>query len=104
MIQISAFADEIAADPREQVAILQAEHIRWIDLRSAWNVNVLDLSDQQVAALQQILHEAGIGVAAIASPLGKVSVDSPADVQRTRLVRAIELAQAFGTRYIRLYA
>lgn len=104
MIQISAFADEIAADPLEQVAVLQAEHIRWIDLRSAWNVNVLDLSDQQVAALQTILHEAGIGVAAIASPLGKVPVDSPADVQRKRLVRAIELAQAFGTRYIRVFS
>jgi Sugar phosphate isomerases/epimerases len=104
MIQISAFADEIAADPREQVAVLQAEQIRWIDLRSAWNVNVLDLSDQQVAALQKVLHEAGIGVAAIASPLGKVSVESAADVQMDRLARAIELALAFGTRYIRVFS
>jgi 3-dehydroshikimate dehydratase len=41
MIRLSAFADEISADLNEQIAVLQAEHIQYIDLRSVWGVNVV---------------------------------------------------------------
>jgi 3-dehydroshikimate dehydratase len=104
MIQLAAFADEIALDPIEQIATLQAEHIHFIDLRAAWGINVLELSDEQVTVLQKLLKDAGIGVAAIASPLGKVPVDRPATEQLPRVQRAIELAKAFDTRYIRVFS
>ena len=70
MIRLSAFADEISLDPNEQVAVLQEEQINFIDLRSAWDTNVLDFVDEQVTELQRILKNAHIGVASIASPLG----------------------------------
>ena len=99
MIQLSAFADEISPDLDEQTAVLHSENIH-----SVWNINVLDFSDQQVNEIKQRLQEQGIGVAAIGSPIGKVPIDSSFDEHLQRLERAITLAQAFGTPYIRLFS
>jgi 3-dehydroshikimate dehydratase len=77
MIRLSAFADEISEDLQEQIAVLQSEHIHFLDLRGAWGINVLNLSDEQVSAVKQALDAAGIGVATIGSPIGKIPLDSP---------------------------
>src|SRR5579884_2517539 len=97
MIHISAFADEIALDPREQIAVLQSEDIHFLDLRAAWGTNVLDLSDGQVDELRRMLNEQGMAVSAIASPIDKVPVDSPFDEHLGRFERAIALAHFFDT-------
>jgi len=104
MIRLSAFADEISPDLDEQIAVLQSEHIRYLDLRGAWNTNVLDLSDAQVEKMRRALDTHGMAVSAIASPIGKVSVDSPFDEHLKRFERAILLAQAFSTPYIRIFS
>ncbi|MBV8383288.1 MAG: hypothetical protein JOZ63_11820, partial [Planctomycetaceae bacterium] len=49
MIRISAFADEVSRDPREQLDVLEANGIRHIELRSIHGINVLDLGDAQHA-------------------------------------------------------
>jgi sugar phosphate isomerase/epimerase len=104
MIRLSAFADEISADLDEQLAVLHSEHIRFIDLRGVWNTNVLDLSDQQITDIKQKLDRHGIGVAAIASPIGKVAIDTPFDEHLQRFERAIALAQFFHTPFIRIFS
>ncbi len=55
MIRLSAFADEISPDLDEQIATLQRQGIRYLDLRSMWNINVLDLSDAHIRQIKQIL-------------------------------------------------
>ncbi|MDQ2903245.1 MAG: sugar phosphate isomerase/epimerase [Chloroflexota bacterium] len=104
MIRLSAFADEISADLDEQIAVLQSEQIHFLDLRSVWGTNVLDLSDQQVEKIKQTLNRQGIGVAAIGSPLGKVPVDSPFEAHLARLERAITLAHIFEAPFIRIFS
>lgn len=104
MIRLSAFADEISADLNEQIAVLQAEHIQHIELRSVWGINVLDLDDQQVSQIKQTLLAHDIRVAAIASPVGKVPIDSSFEEHLRRFERAMVLAQRFQTRYIRLFS
>ena len=104
MIRLSAFADEISPDLEEQLATLQREGIHYLDLRSMWNVNVLDLSDAQIGQIKQMLDEHGMSVAAIGSPLGKTTIDSPFDVTMQQLERAIQVAQAFGTPFIRIFS
>jgi hypothetical protein len=44
MIRLSAFADEISGDLNEQIAVLQAEHIQYINLRSVWGMPGTSLS------------------------------------------------------------
>jgi 3-dehydroshikimate dehydratase len=104
MIRLSAFADEISTDLDEQVAVLCSENIHFIDFRAAWNVNVLDLSDQQISRVKQTLATAGIGVAAIASPIGKVPIDSSFAEHMQRFERAITVAQALASPYIRIFS
>ncbi len=104
MIRLSAFADEISADLNEQIAVLQEEHIQQLELRSVWGINVLDLDDQQVEYVEQALRAHGIGVAAIASPIGKVPLDASFEAHLRRFERAVELAQRLQTPYIRLFS
>ncbi len=104
MIRLSAFADEISPELDEQIAVLQRENIHYLDLRGVWNTNVLDLSDAQVQQVKQTLDKQRIGVAAIGSPIGKVSIDSPFDEHLRRFERAIELAHTFETPFIRIFS
>ncbi len=104
MIRLSAFADEIAPDLDEQIAVLRQENIHAIDFRAAWGINVLDLTDQQIADARHALEKHGIGVAAIGSPIGKVPIDSSFDDLLRRFERAITVARAFGSRYIRIFS
>jgi 3-dehydroshikimate dehydratase len=104
MIRLSAFADEISPDLNEQITFLQSEQIHCIDLRSAWKVNVIDLSQRQIEEIKRTLKEAKIEVAAIGSPLGKVPIDSSFEEHLQRFERAIAVAQALETRYIRIFS
>lgn len=56
---LSGFADEISPDPRVQLAALAAESISHLELRSAWSVNIADLTDQQLAVFRAAVDEAG---------------------------------------------
>ncbi len=104
MIRLSAFADEISPDLDTQIAVLREEGIHHLELRGAWDTNVLDLSDAQVAEIGRALAAAGLRVSAIASPIGKVAIDSPEDAELPRLARAIAVAQALGTDRIRIFS
>ena len=104
MIRLSAFADEVSPDLGEQIAVLSSEKIHFLDLRSVENTNVLDLSDAQVARIKETLDAHGIGVAAIASPIGKVPIDSSFDEHFHRFERALTLARALQAPFIRIFS
>lgn len=104
MIRLSAFADEISPKLDEQIAVLARENIAYIDLRSVDGINVLDLTDQQVLSIRNTLNKHNIGVACIASPIGKVSIASPFDATLQKLERAIELTHIFQTSFIRIFS
>lgn len=104
MIRLSGFADEISPALDEQVAVLENEGIHYLDLRGVEGTNVLDLTDQQVSQIQRTLDAHDIHVAAIASPIGKVPVDASFDEHLHRFERALTLAQAFQTPYVRIFS
>ncbi len=104
MIRLSAFADEISADLDEQIAVLHKENIHFLELRGAWNTNVLDFTDQQVQRITQTLSAQNISVSAIGSPIGKVPINSSFAHHLGRFERAIELAHVFQTRFIRMFS
>lgn len=63
MWTLTGFADEISPELDEQVATLAAEEMRYLELRSAWGTNILDLSDDEVDRVKATLGAAGIGLA-----------------------------------------
>jgi 3-dehydroshikimate dehydratase len=104
MATFSAFADEISSEPSEQVAVLRTCGIRYLDLRGAWNRNVMDLTEPDLDRLGRVLADAGIGVAAIGSPIGKSTIDQPPAFELDRLKRACGIAERFRCRYVRIFS
>lgn len=104
MIRLSAFADEISPRLNQQIDVLRAEGIAFLDLRSVDDVNVLDLTDSQVTEIKQTLESAGIGVAAIGSPIGKVPIDGPLEETLARFERALQLARKMETQFVRIFS
>ena len=104
MFILSAFADEISHDPREQVAALKASRVRFIEFRSIYKTNVLALSDEQIAEFKKLLDGEGIGLSAIGSPVGKYPIDQPLQPHLDKFKRAVELCGVFGTRGVRVFS
>jgi len=101
---LSGFADEISADPGEQLATLAAESMRYLELRSAWSVNVADFTDVQLTAFRDALDRAGVRVSAIGSPIGKIPLEAPLDPELDRLRRLADMAAELGTSIVRVFS
>lgn len=104
MFKLSAFADEISPDPREQIAVLKASNVRYIEFRSIYKTNVLALSEQQLKDFKALLDGEGFGLSAIGSPIGKYPLDEPFQPHLDKFQHAIDLCQFFGTKNIRVFS
>jgi len=103
-VMLSGFADEISAEPGEQLTVLAAESITHLELRSVWSVNVADLSDSQVDRFRRETGDAGVQVSAIGSPVGKIPVDAPLGPELDRLRRVAGIAGQLGTGIVRVFS
>ena len=101
---LSGFADEISADPDEQLATLAAESISHLELRSAWSTNVADFDRDQLARFRHALDRAGVAVSAIGSPIGKIEGGAPLAPELERLRRVAAIAGELGTRLVRVFS
>lgn len=104
MWTLSGFADEISPDLDTQCAVLRDLGIGQIEVRSAWNTNVLDLSDDQLATVVDTLHANGLATSSIGSPIGKIDIDGDFGAHLKRFDRALAVAEALQTRYIRIFS
>jgi len=101
---ISAFGDEIAADLDEQLRVLNELRIGYLELRGAWGVNVLRMSDADVARVKASLAAHNVRVSALASPVGKSPLLDPVENEVANIQRLGQIAQALGTRNIRIFS
>ena len=104
MVQLSAFADEISKDPAEQVDVLARHGIRHVEFRSIHGINVLDLPDETHEEFRALLKSRGFGLSAIGSPVGKIKISESFDDHLTRIGRAMDLAEFYGTSRIRVFS
>ena len=103
-VVLSGFADEISADPDEQLSTLAAESITHLELRSAWSVNVADFTAGQLAAFRGALGRAGVRVSAIGSPIGKIPLEAPLGPELDRMRRIADIAGEVGTAIVRVFS
>src|SRR5438094_1017126 len=118
--RVSIINDEISQDFGRACEVASREFgMRWIELRTMWNKNIVNLDSKEVAETQRILKKYSLRVTDIASPLFKVdwkgaprsryseAVDFHAsftfDQQDEVLGRGIEMAKAFGTDRVRCF-
>lgn len=101
---LSGFGDEIDPDPSVQAAVLASHGARHVEVRSAWGVNVVDMDEAVLSRVQAALRERETAVSAVASPIGKSRVAGPVGYEVERLKRLAGVAEALGTRYVRIFS
>lgn len=104
MWTLTGFADEISPELDEQLATLAAEEMRYLEFRSAWDTNVLDLTDDQLDRAAAMLQDAGIGVSSIGSPIGKIGITDEFAPHLERFDRALHVANRLNAPYIRIFS
>ncbi len=104
MWTVSGFADEISPDLDEQCALLVDLGMTNLELRSAWDVNVSDLSPAQVDRVAATVTAHDLTVSCIASPVGKISLTDDLDEHLARLRRCAETAQRLGAPFVRVFS
>jgi sugar phosphate isomerase/epimerase len=104
MWTLSGFADEISPDLDEQCTLLVELGVGWVEFRSAWERNVLDLTDDELALAARTLRRNGLRVSSIGSPIGKVGIGDDFEAHLVRYDRALHVAKVLGAPYIRLFS
>jgi len=108
MIEVSYFSDELGtADIRESIRMGVEAGATGIEIRGAlFGREVNTITDDEVRTLKGYLKEFGARVAVIGSGVGKCALEKRDEVELTikRFRRMTELAHAFGTDIIRVFA
>jgi len=104
MWTLSGFVDEISTDFETQCSVAAGLGLKYVEIRSAWGVNILDLDEGQLATVQDTLARHGLKVSSIGSPIGKIRVDEPFPPHLERMRHATEVAKTLDAPYIRLFS
>jgi len=104
MWTLSGFIDEISNDFSEQCKVAAGLGLRYVEVRSAWGTNILDLDDAQLATVRETLAEHGLKVSSIGSPIGKISIDDEFPPHLERMRHAVEVAKTLEAPYIRIFS
>jgi sugar phosphate isomerase/epimerase len=104
MWTLSGFSDEISPDFTEQCRVAADLGLKYVEVRSAWNVNILDLDAGQLAVMQRTLAEHDLQVSSIGSPIGKIYIDEDFPPHLERMRHAAEVAHRLNAPYIRIFS
>ena len=104
MWTLSGFIDEISDDFSLQCKVASGLGLRYVEVRSAWGTNILDLDSDQLGKLQETLATYGLKVSSIGSPIGKISIDDEFPPHLERMRHAVEVAETLEAPYIRIFS
>lgn len=118
---VAVINDEISPDFGHVVEVVSKEFgLQWIELRSMWKKNVMDLDDKEIAEARRLLDKAKLRVTDIASPVFKVdwpgaplskvaerrdtfNAEFTFKQQDELLERSFEVARQFNTDRVRIF-
>lgn len=103
-MKITCFADEISPILADQLRVMEDCGIRWMEIRSAWDIGVLHMSDHQLRDIHGLAASRGIGISCISTPIGKEPLDSSMADVLSRVKRAAEAAHICGCDFIRIFS
>lgn len=104
MWTLSGFVDEISDDFTEQCTVAAGLGLRYVEVRSAWGTNILDLDDSRLADMKTTLAAHDLQVSSIGSPIGKVFIDEDFGAHLERMRRAVDAAATLAAPYIRVFS
>lgn len=100
---LSAFADEASETLSGQIAALQRNGIRYIELRNVGG-GILEKTDEGLSEIASELSASGIRVSSFGSPIGKYDIDKPFEAHLAQFRRALRVCEIFGTRRMRMFS
>ncbi len=101
---ISAFSDEYSPMFSEQLEGMKKLGIGYIEPRGIDKNNVSVLSDAALEDARRMMDEAGIGVSAIGSPIGKITLEDDFDAYMAQFDQIMRAAEILGTKRIRMFS
>ena len=104
MWTLSGFSDEIDQDFATQCEVVTRLGLKYIEIRSAWGTNILDLDPDQLAEVQRLLTEHGLQVSSIGSPIGKIKITDDFGPHLERMRHAADVARLLQAPYLRLFS
>ena len=104
MLRLAAFADEISPDLDVQIEHCRKNGITHFELRGVAGKNVLDFDALLRAEIKKKLVGAGMGVACIGSPIGKVKLSDSWEQHFERFKIAVDAAEFFDAPFIRIFS
>lgn len=104
VVKLSGFADEIDTDFDIQLKVLRECNISYMDLRSAYGINISEYSLEDAKKLKLKLDQNHIKVSSIGSPIGKISITEDFSEHLKLFYHVVSLAKLFHTKYIRIFS
>lgn len=104
VVFFSGFADEVSVNFEEQLKFLNSINMKYLEIRFVDGENIVNLTDEKLQSVRTMLRDYGIGISAIASPIGKIKVDDPFEPHLDKFKRAVEIASLLDTKLIRVFS
>ena len=104
MIRFSCFADEIAPGLPDQLRVVRDLGLKYLEIRTVDDVNVMDLSAKTLRTVRRACDEEGLTITCVSSPIGKDRADLSMDRVVTQVEHAADIADVFGCRFIRVFS
>ena len=103
-VKLSGFADEISEDFKEQLEGLQANGIKYIEVRGVNGKSISALNQNEMNEAQELLEKYNIKVSAVGSPIGKIKITDNFDEHIKVFENCMLAAEIFGTKYMRMFS
>lgn len=103
-MKYNAFADEAGNTIDEQISVIKKHKLDGIEIRFFNGTSILEVDEKTITDFAQRLKKENIIVWALASPIGKVMLDTDIGLQLKLLERGIYVAKKFDTSYIRIFS
>lgn len=118
-MRLSVITDEISMDFAHALEVMKQYNCTGAELRSLWDINIADLSQEQLDWARKLLDKSGLECCCIASPLYKCELpgSSSGELGQTHqakergpedqmdlLKHCAKVAKMFGTKNIRIFS
>ena len=101
---LSAFGDEIDPDLNVQMDTLEANGVRFIEMRAVDGKNITKHLIPEVKVIKKRLEERSFAVSSLGSPIGKVDISLPFAEHLDLFKYTLEIAVILDTKYMRMFS
>lgn len=118
---VAIITDEFTQDFKKACQIAVELGIPALEIRTAWDKNIVDMADEEIGTMRRLTQDAGLRVIAIASPVFKCTLPGGGDIderfeqdafqaahgyddQPRILDRALEIARVLGAPIVRVFS